>query len=656
MSSLDIYDDSENLISSDEYTEEDDDELMNAAISSQPNRKPGKSDRLYNSPPRQRSVKREQRLPFRRKLCTKYKSRSLKWLYGKAKREKSKEYLLCLRKKESPIEVSLPREKEYNSSDTCKEDKVTNNLSETIDLDESDVEYSSPIKSKEEYKKVQEEEIKEKPKDEKLEKPKELVEEPKVLVETPAIEESAIDSNDKNCLKRAHSPTPTPEKNGNANKRHQPERPTSTHLYREINEMFPKYDEVVASHVKHKSSTSDAIDESMTRLMLDIQTLNDILQTKETEWNRLLNLKRVKEEMLARLSRAKHVLGIKDRKFEEHKYNLQVLKELESYLSEPQSSASTSTSANIGLSTTHQLIENRASMKTEDLQKERNNTNRLQNILISSNILQRAEMANYDINDGKINSSPIHHTVFNDNSPELQKYQYLEQKLKSKVGRQGPFIDVKSMVADFRQQNPVVFPRVGKRIKANDSSYSVRALSTPPDVPQCIDANSLLMETSYNCNGSNYTPTLEKLLSTTSRNNSPLHVKPSAPATQGFKFNTESQKSYYRLQNDGSCNEISITPVNCVNRYPQKIQNSKSGLLRTALDVNSQHNSYYDMSGYVKSTHKTMRDVHNNDLQLCQECKMHEARFVCAGCGNQWYCSRDCQVNAWDKHSEVCSE
>ncbi|XP_036325968.1 zinc finger MYND domain-containing protein 10-like [Rhagoletis pomonella] len=65
------------------------------------------------------------------------------------------------------------------------------------------------------------------------------------------------------------------------------------------------------------------------------------------------------------------------------------------------------------------------------------------------------------------------------------------------------------------------------------------------------------------------------------------------------------------------------------------------------------------MSDYVKSTpHKSMRDVHNNDhhLQLCQECKMHEARFVCAGCGNQWYCSRECQVNAWDNHSEVCSE
>lgn len=28
----------------------------------------------------------------------------------------------------------------------------------------------------------------------------------------------------------------------------------------------------------------------------------------------------------------------------------------------------------------------------------------------------------------------------------------------------------------------------------------------------------------------------------------------------------------------------------------------------------------------------------------CQGCHNRAAQFVCAGCGNQWYCSRDCQV------------
>lgn len=30
----------------------------------------------------------------------------------------------------------------------------------------------------------------------------------------------------------------------------------------------------------------------------------------------------------------------------------------------------------------------------------------------------------------------------------------------------------------------------------------------------------------------------------------------------------------------------------------------------------------------------------------CQGCHKQRAQFVCAGCGNQWYCSRECQVSA----------
>ncbi|XP_004523002.1 uncharacterized protein LOC101449805 [Ceratitis capitata] len=680
MSSLDIYDDTENLISSDEYSDEDDDELMNVAISSQQAKsKPKNVDRLYELASASRTIKKVPRLPFKRKLCSKYKSKALKWLSGKAKREKSKQYLLCLKSKDAAVLESQNRERSYNSTNVLqKEVKLTNNLSETIDLDESDVESSVLNESKEESKQnveddedEDEELLIEKPKPVPVEKPKEVsgkekelqekqidiaVKQISVVDEKPKVEEPVVETKTQQSQKRARSPTPPAESDCTENKKHQPERPSSTQLYRKINEMFPKFDEVIGNHVKHNSTTLDAIDEKMTRLMLDIQTLNEILEAKETEWNRLQNLKRVKEEILSRLAKKKQILAVKDRKFDEHKYNLQVLKELETYLSDTQPSTSTNNFSN---STTHQLIESRASMKTEELEKERNNTNRLQNILISSNILQRSTNAtsNFENDMAKNNASPIHQTAFNDDSPELQKYQYLEQKLKSKVGRQGPFVDVKSLVADFRQQNPVVFPRVGKRIKTSDGNYTVRPLSTPPN---CVDGNNLFMDSSYNCNGSNYTPTLEKLLSTTSRNNTMLHAnKPSIPATQGFKFNTESQKSYYRLQSDGGCNEISITPVNSVNRYPQRIlQNSKSGLLRTALDVNPQQNNYYEMPDYGKShnTHKSMRNMHNNDLQLCQECKMHEARFVCAGCGNQWYCSRECQVNAWDKHSDVCSE
>jgi hypothetical protein len=30
---------------------------------------------------------------------------------------------------------------------------------------------------------------------------------------------------------------------------------------------------------------------------------------------------------------------------------------------------------------------------------------------------------------------------------------------------------------------------------------------------------------------------------------------------------------------------------------------------------------------------------------FCQGCKTKKSEFVCAGCSNRWYCSRECQVS-----------
>merc|ERR1719186_1980976 len=32
-----------------------------------------------------------------------------------------------------------------------------------------------------------------------------------------------------------------------------------------------------------------------------------------------------------------------------------------------------------------------------------------------------------------------------------------------------------------------------------------------------------------------------------------------------------------------------------------------------------------------------------------------KSEFVCAGCSNRWYCSRECQVEDWDEHADDCS-
>merc|ERR1719507_428663 len=39
----------------------------------------------------------------------------------------------------------------------------------------------------------------------------------------------------------------------------------------------------------------------------------------------------------------------------------------------------------------------------------------------------------------------------------------------------------------------------------------------------------------------------------------------------------------------------------------------------------------------------------------CQGCSKKKSEFVCAGCSNRWYCSRECQVDDWDEHADDCS-
>ena len=56
----------------------------------------------------------------------------------------------------------------------------------------------------------------------------------------------------------------------------------------------------------------------------------------------------------------------------------------------------------------------------------------------------------------------------------------------------------------------------------------------------------------------------------------------------------------------------------------------------------------------------------------CQGCSKKKSEFVCAGCSNRWYCSRECQVKRtsdpsvvvkinlfqvedWDEHADECS-
>ncbi|PSN36250.1 hypothetical protein C0J52_21117 [Blattella germanica] len=101
-------------------------------------------------------------------------------------------------------------------------------------------------------------------------------------------------------------------------------------------------------------------------------------------------------------------------------------------------------------------------------------------------------------------------------------------------------------------------------------------------------------------------------------------------------------------------NEITITPVAAVQplKAKEEEEEQEDSADRLVIDESG------DIDG-ARSRGENEDDqgpeMAAEDVPECQGCHQRAAQFVCAGCGNQWYCSRDCQVTAWDEHSEVCS-
>lgn len=139
--------------------------------------------------------------------------------------------------------------------------------------------------------------------------------------------------------------------------------------------MFPTFDKIATNHIDNTTNNcSKNVDEKMKALSLEIDTLNDILRSKERELNRLSHLKMVKEEIYLRLDRKRHTLQLKESfSDKQYQYTTLELKELENSLLDKKDTSEGNNSSK----TIQKLIENRANMNADDLKREKNSTNRL---------------------------------------------------------------------------------------------------------------------------------------------------------------------------------------------------------------------------------------------------------------------------------------
>ncbi|XP_035789979.1 serine-rich adhesin for platelets-like isoform X2 [Anopheles albimanus] len=173
-----------------------------------------------------------------------------------------------------------------------------------------------------------------------------------------------------------------------------------------------------------------------------------------------------------------------------------------------------------------------------------------------------------------------------------------------------------------------------------------------------------------------FSPTLARLLTAPERMGG---SQQSATVTSGALGNLPANSFVSGLNLSKNNSEISITPVmgpslqqTLLAQQQQQMQEQHKQLQRLRdhhlfkgepyLNIDDEADDSVDRLVIDEGGDDTgLRDpkrrgaeINENDVPQCQGCKKNEAQFVCAGCKNQWYCSRECQVNAWDDHSEVC--
>lgn len=86
-------------------------------------------------------------------------------------------------------------------------------------------------------------------------------------------------------------------------------------LKAELDTIFPKHNQVLTDYInKTSNETVDNIQSHINELLVEIHTLNDMIKTNENEWNNMIYLKKMKEEIFLRLTRKKQTIQLESKK------------------------------------------------------------------------------------------------------------------------------------------------------------------------------------------------------------------------------------------------------------------------------------------------------------------------------------------------------
>lgn len=502
----------------------------------------------------------------------------------------------------------------------------------------------------------------------------------------------------------------------------------------EVEKTFPQHDTMITDYIQ--TATKNNIDELQRhteQLLSEIQTLRELAQKKEHEWNNILHLKKVKEEILLRLLRRKQVIS-----FEKADVNGSDRTDPFDYLNQAKNLAIDKSDEISGLA-----LKQPGSTVTPMLHAP------TQVMSVSSHFNPMSGLPPPYDKTAHMHSmpKPVFPQPMMMPGPLPGFPRDMNGQLPSSyghpMGRQGPTKDVKSIIADYRQRNPDVTPRRGRRMK---SILNPNMMNAPrPIAPKMDSLNNLnnfnmmfnnldvnqkamlerlqQMQAAGLPNGLSFKDVLVQFANMqqtnaglipnrppeTITNRPEHHIRPEnrrrhpernphedlhvtmkqaerlaspsprlpppppypeislLPVTTSQETPSQQNSLLHGILTK-NCGEITITPVQPT-PPPQEPQPEKPEEV-VQLDDEESPASEGETSGSPSGSGSGRLVIDEavgegpmeateaegpDDPPLCQGCRKQDAQFVCAGCANQWYCSRDCQVAAWDEHSEMCT-
>lgn len=195
----------------------------------------------------------------------------------------------------------------------------------------------------------------------------------------------------------------------------------------EIQENYTLRDRILNEYMNlGDCSTIEQIHTYTEQVLAEIKTLNDLAKEKEREWNNIIHLKKLKEELLLRIHRRKQILTLSNDKNETE------VSDSHGDVSDERNNVTSGT-----------ILKSSLSARSATLKIPHIHSDKMEKMMLNQQ--------NYTSQRSLLNSA----LEMNGQSGDYNKQ-----------GRQRPVLDVQSIIADYRQRHPEAVPRRGRRIRS----------------------------------------------------------------------------------------------------------------------------------------------------------------------------------------------